>query len=84
MHFASLPSQRACARPDSPCLSDETVGTLTDQAFATRVEAASRVLATHGVARGTVVAVGRFDKTRRRTTVASTGARAVSPDQEPS
>ncbi|MFD4223274.1 class I adenylate-forming enzyme family protein [Streptomyces griseus] len=57
MHFASLPSLRADARPDGPCLSDETVGTLTNQAFAARVEAASRVLAAHGGIRGTVVAV---------------------------
>lgn len=57
MHFASLPSERADARPDGPCLSDETVGTLTNQAFAARVEAASCVFAAHGVARGAVVAV---------------------------
>ncbi|WP_406145147.1 class I adenylate-forming enzyme family protein [Streptomyces sp. NBC_01012] len=57
MHLASLPSRRADARPDSPCLSDEAVGTLTNEAFAARVEAASRVLAAHGVARGAVVAV---------------------------
>ncbi|MEQ8147472.1 AMP-binding protein [Streptomyces sp. OP7] len=57
MHFATLPSERAGARPDGPCLSDETVGTLTNQAFAARVEAASRVCAAHGVARGTIVAV---------------------------
>ncbi|MFC7510358.1 AMP-binding protein [Streptomyces thermocarboxydus] len=56
MHFASLLGAPG-ARPDGPCLSDETVGTLTNQAFAARVEAASRVFATHGVARGTVVAV---------------------------
>ncbi len=57
MHFASLPSERAGARPDGLCLSDETVGTLTNQAFAARAAAASHVFATHGVARGTVVAV---------------------------
>lgn len=57
MHLASLPSKRAGARPDSLCLSDEAVGTLTSNAFAARVEAASRVLAAHGVTRGTVVAV---------------------------
>ncbi|MFF9904721.1 class I adenylate-forming enzyme family protein [Streptomyces olivaceus] len=50
MHLASLPSKRACARPDSLCLSDETVGTLTNKAFAARVEPASRVPAAHTLA----------------------------------
>lgn len=57
MHVASLPSERAGTRPDKPCLSDETVGTLTNQACAARLETASRALATHGAARGTVAAV---------------------------
>ena len=63
MHFATLPSSRATARPDAPSLTDETLGTLTNADFAARVEFASRVLAAHGVSRGGVVAVRLANRT---------------------
>lgn len=63
MHLATLPSSRAADRPDVPCLTDETLGTLTNADFAGRVDSAARVLAAHGLSRGGVVAVRLANRT---------------------
>ena len=63
MHFAALPATRATARPDAPCLTDEVLGTLTNEAFAARVATAAAVLAHHGLTPGGVVAVRLANRT---------------------